>query len=79
MNDQIRAIIEEAHKLTPGQRLELFDLLRAEFSLEAEGGSNAIEAALLTEVERSISDAASDRTKPVDLTEAVSRVRLLMR
>jgi hypothetical protein len=31
MNDQVRAIIEEARKLTPEERLELLDLLEATF------------------------------------------------
>jgi hypothetical protein len=74
MNETIQTIIEEARKLTPGERLELFELLRVEFSLEAEG-PGAIEAAWLKEVERSISEAVSDEAKVVDLAEALSRAR----
>jgi hypothetical protein len=78
MNDRIQAIVAEAHKLTPGERLELFELLRAEFALEAEG-PGPIESAWLKEVERSICEAASAETKAVDLTEAVSRARQFVR
>ena len=78
MNETIQTIVEEARKLTPGERLELFELLRAEFSLEAEG-PGAIEGAWLKEVERNISAAVSDGTKVVDLAEAVSRARRFTR
>jgi hypothetical protein len=75
MNDRVQAIVEEARKLTPGERLELFEQLRAEFSVEADGPTRDVESAWLKEVERCISEAASGEAKPDHLAEAASRAR----
>lgn len=75
MNERVRVIVEAVLKLTPGERLELFEQLRAEFPVEAGGPTGDIEAAWLQEVERSISQAASGGTKLDDLAEAVARSR----
>lgn len=75
MNDRVQAIVEEACKLTPGERLELFERLRAEFEVEAGGPADDIEAAWLREVERNISQAASREARVDDLAEAASRAR----
>jgi hypothetical protein len=78
MNERIQTIVEEMRKLTPGERLELFDLLKGEFSVEADGAFNGVEAAWLKEVEHLISQAASGETKLVDFAEVVSRARRLI-
>jgi hypothetical protein len=79
MNERIKAIVEEARKLTPGERLELFEMLRAEFSVEADGALDGVEAAWLKEVERRVSEAASGETKLVDFAAVLSRVHSLVR
>lgn len=75
VNDRVDGIVEEACRLTPGERLELFERLRAEFPVEAGGPAGDIEAAWLKEVERNISQAASGKARLVDLAEAASRAR----
>jgi hypothetical protein len=79
MHERIKAIVEEARKLTPGERLELFDQLKAEFAAEADAGSETVEAALLKEVERGISQAASGQAEAVDVREVLSRARRFSR
>jgi hypothetical protein len=79
MNERIKAIVDEARKLTPGERLELFDQLKAEFAAEADAGAENVEAAQLKEVERTVSQAASGEAKSVDFAEILSRVRRLNR
>lgn len=55
MNDRMRAIVEEARKLAPEERRELFDLLEAEFAVdEGDRSPEVIEAAWLEEVEQSM-------------------------
>jgi hypothetical protein len=52
MNERVRAIMEEARKLAPEERRELFDLLEATFAGdEGDGAPEEIEAAWLDEVE----------------------------
>lgn len=77
MNDRVRAIIEEARKLTPQERRELVDLLEAE--LTDEGSPEEIEAAWLEEVERRIAAAERGDTTFVDAEEVLSRMRQLIR
>ena len=80
MNDRVRAIVEEARKLSPQERLELVDLLEAEFAgEESEGAPEEIEAAWLTEVERRIAAAERGETTFVDADEVLARMRQLIR
>ena len=51
MNDRVRTIVEEARKLTPEERRELFDLLEVEFAGErVKARPEEVEAAWLEEV-----------------------------
>jgi putative addiction module component (TIGR02574 family) len=80
MNDRVRAIVEEARKLTPQERLELFDLLEVAFaSDEGDGTPEEVEAAWLADVERRIAKAERGETTPVDFDEAMARARQRIR
>ena len=80
MNDRVRAIIEEARKLTPQERLELVDLLEAEFTgEESEGTPEEVEAAWLEEVERRIAAAERGEATFVNAEEVLARMRQLIR
>jgi hypothetical protein len=80
MNDRVRAIIEEARKLTPEERLELVDLLEAEVTgQKSEGTPEEIEAAWLEEVERRMAAAERGETTFVDAQEVLTRMRQLIR
>jgi hypothetical protein len=80
MNDRVRAIIEEARKLSPQERVELVDLLEAEFAgEESEGPPEEIEAAWLEEVERRVAAAERGETAFVDAKEVLARMRQLIR
>jgi hypothetical protein len=75
MTDKFQAIVEEVRKLTPGERLELFELLKTEFSVEADGALDQLEAVWLKEIEQRVSQAASGETARVDFAEVLSRAR----
>ena len=80
MNDRIRAIIEQARKLTPDERRQMFDLLDAEFASEASDGTpEEVEAAWLDEVKRRIARSERGETTFVDLDEVMANVRQLIR
>jgi hypothetical protein len=80
MNDRVRAIVEEARKLTPRERLELFDVLEATFvGDEGDGTPEEIEAAWIEEVERRIDQAKREGTEFVDFDEVMVRLRQLVR
>jgi hypothetical protein len=80
MNDRVRAIIEEARKLTPEERVELLDLLDAAFAEdEGDGTPQEIEAAWLDEVERRAVRAERGETKSIDFDEAMARARRRIR
>jgi hypothetical protein len=80
MNDRVRAIFEEARKLTPQERLELFGLLEAELSGEGSDGTpEEIEAAWLEEVERRIAQSERGETNFVDFEDVMARARQLIR
>jgi hypothetical protein len=80
MNDRIRTIVEEARKLTPEERREMFDWLDVEFAGErSDGTPEEIEAAWLEEVRRRIAQSERGETTPVDLEEALARARALLR
>jgi hypothetical protein len=80
MNERIRNIVEEARKLTPEERLELFDLLEVEFAGdEGDGSPEEVEAAWLKEVERRIAKAERGETTFVDFDEAMARARRRIR
>jgi hypothetical protein len=80
MNDRVHAILEEAHKLTPQERLELFDLLEAAFvGDEGDGSPAEVEAAWLKEVELRVAKAERGETVPVDYEEAMARARRRLR
>jgi hypothetical protein len=80
MNDRIRNIVEEARKLTPEERREMFDLLEVEFADDEGDGTPAeIEAAWLDEVELRAARAERGETKFVDADEVLARLRQLIR
>lgn len=80
MNDRIRTIVEEARKLTPEERREMFDWLDVEFAGErSDGTPEEIEAAWLEEVRRRIAQSERGETTPVDLEEALARARAVIR
>jgi hypothetical protein len=80
MNDRMRAIVEEARKLAPEERRELFDLLEAEFPGDGrDGSSEEIEAAWLEVVEQRIAAAKRGETTFVDADEVLARMRQLIR
>jgi putative addiction module component (TIGR02574 family) len=77
MNDRVRALVEQARKLSPQERLELVDLLEAEFS--DHGTPEEIEAAWLEEVQRRIAASERGETTPVPLEAALERARRRIR
>jgi hypothetical protein len=80
MNERVRAIIEEARKLTPEERRELFDLLEATFAGdEGDGAPEEIEAAWLEEVEDRIASVERGESVLVDYEEAMARARRRIR
>lgn len=79
MNDRIRTIVEEARKLTPEERSDLFDALELEFAREGDGTPEEIEAAWLEEVERRIAKAERGETTFVEFNEAMARARRRIR
>ena len=80
MNERIRTIVDEARKLTPQERLELFDLLEVEFAGDqGDGTPEQVEAAWLEEVERRIAQAERGETTFVDAEEVLARMRQLIR
>ena len=80
MNDRVRAIVEEARKLAPEERLELFDLLDATFADdEGDGTPDEVQAAWLDEVERRAARADRGETRSIDFDEAMARARRRIR
>jgi putative addiction module component (TIGR02574 family) len=80
MNHRVRTIVEEARKLTPEERRELFDVLEVEFASEASDGTpEEIEAAWRDEVERRIAAAERGETTFVEAEEVLARMRQLIR
>ena len=80
MNDRIRAIVEQARKLTPDERREMFDWLDVEFAAErSDGTPEEVEAVWLEEVGRRIAKAERGETTFVDAEEAIARARRLIR
>jgi len=79
MNHRVRTIIEEARKLTPEERRELFDVLETEFYSEQEGTPEEIEAAWLQEIQERIAKSERGETTPVELEEAIARARARIR
>jgi hypothetical protein len=80
MNERVRAIVEEARKLTPQERVELRDLVEAAvIEDDMNGTPNAIQTVWLQEVERRIAQAQRDGTEFVDSENVVTRLRQLLR
>jgi putative addiction module component len=80
MNERVKAIVEEARKLTPEQRRELFDLLEATFvGDEGDGSPEEVEAAWLKEVEERIARVECGEAGLVDYEEVMARVRRRIR
>lgn len=76
MNDRVRAIVEEARKLTPEERLELFERLEEEFGGDGgDGAPEEVEAAWLEVVERRIDKSERGETTPVEFDEAMAKAR----
>jgi hypothetical protein len=74
MNNRVHAIIEEACKLTPQERLELLDLLEATFGEdEGEGTPEEVEAAWLKEIELRVARAERGEAVAVDFEEAMAK------
>lgn len=80
MNDRIRTIIEEARKLSPDERREMFDWLDVEFAGErSDETPEEVEAAWLEEVERRIAKAERGETTFVDAEQVMERLRQVIR
>lgn len=80
MNERIRSIVEEARKLTPEQRREMFDLLEIEFAGEqSDGTPEDVAAAWLEEVERRMAKAERGETTFVDAVQVLQRLRQIIR
>ncbi len=80
MNDKLCAIAEEARKLTPQERLELFDRLEVAFdSDEGDGTPDEVEAAWLKEIEQRIARAERGETTSVDFDQAMAKARQRIR
>ncbi len=77
MNERVRAIVEEARKLTPEERRELVDLLETE--LVDESTPEEIEAAWLEEVERRVAEAERGEAVFFDAEEVFAEARRLLR
>ena len=76
MNQRIRAIVEEARKLTPVEQLELLELLQIELDGEAGEGTPAeIEAAWIEVAQRRMEAADRDEARFVDFDEALAKAR----
>ena len=79
MNTRVTSIIEEARKLSPEERVEMFARLNLEFEDEATDSTpEEIEAAWMEEVERRIARAERGETtfEPADVVHARIRERL---
>ena len=80
MNERVRAIVEEARKLTPQERRELFDLLEATFAGdEGDGAPEEVEAAWLGEVEERVARVERGEAVLVDYEEVMARARRRIR
>ena len=80
MNERVRMIVEEARKLSPEERREMFDWLDVEFAAErSDGTPEEIEAAWMKEVERRAALADRGETTPVSLEAAMERARRRIR
>jgi hypothetical protein len=76
MNTRVDLIVEEARKLAPAEREELFARLQVEFDDDlADGTPEEIEAAWVEEVERRIGRAERGETTFVDHNESMSALR----
>ena len=76
MNERVRAIVEEARKLSPDERLELFDQLEIVFATdEGDGTPEEVEAAWLEEVEQRAAKAERGESTDVDFDEAMAAAR----
>jgi putative addiction module component len=80
MNERVRAIVEEARKLSPQERLELFDLLEATFAGdEGDGTPEKVEAAWLKEVEERVARVERGEAVLVDYEDVMARARRRIR
>ena len=80
MNDRVRSIVEEARKLSPEERREMFDMLEIEFAGEqSDGTPEEIEAEWLEEIERRIAKAERGETTFVDAEQVIERLRQVIR
>jgi putative addiction module component (TIGR02574 family) len=76
MNKRVTSIIEEARKLSPAEREELFLRLREEFDAGLEEGTpEEIEAAWAEELDRRIDKAERGETTFVPAEEVHARLR----
>jgi hypothetical protein len=80
MNERVRMIVEEARKLSPKERREMFDWLDVEFADErSDGTPEEIEAAWLEEVRLRIAKAERGETTPIDADQVLQRLRQIIR
>ena len=80
MNQRIKAIVEEARKLTPEERLELFDMLDATFQGdEGDGTPEEVEAAWLEVVEERIATRERGETVSVSHDKVLAELRALIK
>ena len=79
MNTRVTSIIEEARKLSPEEREELFVRLNHEFEDEgADGTPEEIDAAWLEEVERRVARAERGETTWVSYEDMMAELRKIV-
>jgi SpoVK/Ycf46/Vps4 family AAA+-type ATPase len=80
MNERIRAIVEEAQKLSPEERLELIDVLEVTAIGSDWGGTpEEIEAAWIEEVKRRMAQAERDGAEFIPAEDVIARLRQMLR
>jgi putative addiction module component (TIGR02574 family) len=79
MNQRVKAIVEEARKLSPEERLELFDQLEIVFAGdEGDGTPEEVEAAWVEEINRRIDNAEHGQTSSIPHDEVMAELRKLV-
>lgn len=77
MNQRVKALVEEARKLTPEERWQLWNELASVVNEDepADGTPQEIEAAWMEEVERRIAARERGETQLVDFDAAIANAR----
>ncbi|MDX2288856.1 MAG: addiction module protein [Hyphomicrobiaceae bacterium] len=76
MNQRVKAIVEEARKLSSDERADLVERLQQEFAADiSDGTPEEIEAAWAAEVERRIAAAERGETVSIPAEEVMAELR----